>query len=186
MNKIFLIVGESGSGKDTIVNALCEKYGYTRIRSYTTRPSRGSRADNSSHIFVTEEEFDKLTDLVAYTKFDRYRYCATSEQVDNADFYIVDIPGAKYLMEKYQGEKQIVIIRITSSDVDRFLWLKERYGGDGAATEMALHRIKHDRLAFSDTDFHPDYTVYNSTYKPLANIVDEVKAIVDKENQIEY
>ena len=183
MNKIFLIVGESGSGKDTVVNALCSKYGLSRVKSYTTRPSRGTQADEQSHLFVTDEEFDKLTDLVAFTNFDRYRYCATAEQVDNADLYIVDAEGVNYLKDHYHGNRDIITVRITSTDADRFVWLKERYGGDAEATELAMHRIKHDQVAFRDDVVKPivDYTVHNSVYKTINDVADEIYDIMIKE-----
>ena len=34
------LIGESGSGKDTIVNYMCNRYGYTKVISNTTRPMR--------------------------------------------------------------------------------------------------------------------------------------------------
>jgi guanylate kinase len=52
MQNIYLIVGRSGFGKDTVVDCLCERYGYKRIISYTTRPRRN---EQDKHIFVTIE-----------------------------------------------------------------------------------------------------------------------------------
>lgn len=37
---LYCVVGESGSGKDTIVNYMCNRYGYTKVISNTTRPIR--------------------------------------------------------------------------------------------------------------------------------------------------
>ena len=67
MKNIFLIVGASGSGKTTIVEQLEQRYGLTSIQSYTTRAAR--YVGEKGHIFVSDEEFDKLTDLIAYTEF---------------------------------------------------------------------------------------------------------------------
>ena len=64
-NTIYLIVGRSGSGKTTIAEELERKYGLKSIQSYTTRPKRSD--NETGHIFVSDEEFDKLTDMVAYT-----------------------------------------------------------------------------------------------------------------------
>ena len=164
------------------MNNLCDNYGLTRVRSYTTRPSRETRVDEQSHIFVTDEEFDKLSDFVAYTTFDRYRYAATAQQVEEADLYIIDPYGVDSLLENYNGDREFVVIRIESSKPDRFIWLKERYGGDAVATELAMKRIKHDELAFHpDTMCRVDYTIQNSMYKKLQDVIDEIYLIMKQE-----
>lgn len=184
MNKIFLIMGESGSGKDTIVNKLCADYGYKRIKSYTTRPSRRTAVDEQSHIFVTDEEFDKLDDLIAFTHFDQFRYGATASQADEADLYIVDPEGVRYFKEHYHGDREPYVIYIMADKADRFCWLKERYGGDAEATELAMHRIKHDELAFHRDVVREltDETVRNSVYVDIDEVVEEVKEIMDEVN----
>ena len=63
-NHIFLIVGPSGSGKTTLVGMLEQSCGLTAIESYTTRNPRYS--GEKGHIFVSDEEFDQLTDLVGF------------------------------------------------------------------------------------------------------------------------
>lgn len=184
MDKIFLIMGESGSGKDTIVNKLCSKYGYKRIKSYTTRPNRGTVTDAQSHVFVNDEEFDKLEDIIAYTCFDRFRYAATAKQADEADLYIVDPEGIKHFHEHYHGGRQPYAIYIMASKPDRFCWLKERYGGDAEATELAMHRIQHDDNAFAVDKLAGlyDAVVYNSVYRNIDEVVEEVNEIMEEVN----
>ena len=58
MNGIILLAGKSGSGKSSVVEYLYKKYGLREVLSYTTRPKR-SKNDNT-HIFVTDEEFDRI------------------------------------------------------------------------------------------------------------------------------
>ena len=49
---LYCVVGESGSGKDTIVNYMCNRYGYTKVISNTTRPMRtNDENDKFNHIF---------------------------------------------------------------------------------------------------------------------------------------
>ena len=63
---LYLFVGPSGSGKTTIVDKLeCENR-YKSIQSYTTRPQR--HQNEYGHIFISDEEFDQLTNIVAYTE----------------------------------------------------------------------------------------------------------------------
>lgn len=186
MKTIYLIMGESGCGKDSMVNTLCRRYGYSRVKSYTTRPSRRTHTDKLSHIFVNDKEFSELKELVAYTEFDGYRYGTTKEQLEESDLYIIDYAGIKYLEESYKGDCELKVVYITSSEVDRFLWLKKRYGGDAAATEQAMHRIKHDRLAFNNEECRAiaDYIIENSTYKTLEEVTEELHTIMLQESEV--
>ena len=86
-NYIFLIVGPSGSGKTTLVEMLEQSLGMTSIESYTTRKPRYS--GEKGHIFVSDEDFDQLKDLVGYTEFDNHRYAATAMQVEHNDIYVI-------------------------------------------------------------------------------------------------
>lgn len=101
-DKILCIVGRSGSGKTTIAEKL-EKRGFVAVQSYTTRKPRfeGERG----HTFVSDEEFNKLKNILAYNEYNGARYCTTMSQIDNSDVYVVDIPGLKMLQEKYHGLK---------------------------------------------------------------------------------
>ena len=101
---LHLFIGPSASGKTSAANEL-EKLGYKQIKSYCTRQPRYEGED--SHTFITKEEFDKLENIIAYTYYDGNHYCATKEQCDEADIYVVDIPGIKTLIEKYETERPI-------------------------------------------------------------------------------
>ena len=103
----FSLVGESGSGKTTIADMLAEKYNLSVLKSYTTRPPR---VNDDSHIFVSIEEFNKLENKIAYTEFNGNYYCATADQLDNSDIYVIDPDGIKYLKEHYHGSKRLIDI----------------------------------------------------------------------------
>lgn len=181
MKKVFLIVGASGTGKDTIVNYLCEQHNLKRVKSYTTRPSRGTETDETSHEFVTDEQFDALTDIVAYTEFNGYRYCATKDQVDKADLYIIDPEGIKYMKEKYDGEREIFVIRLISTKADRFLRMLER----GDDTQDALERVRNDDKAFDEKVFAGlvDEVVVNSPMQTIEEVAEEVYDIIKEEGE---
>ena len=104
MNKpLFLFVGPSGSGKTAVAEYLESTQGYKSVQSYTTRSPRYE--NETGHIFVSNDEFDKLQDLVAYTEYNGNKYCATSEQVDEADIYVIDVPGVEVFLKKYKNTK---------------------------------------------------------------------------------
>ena len=83
MKNIYLIVAPSGAGKTTVTELLETNYGFKSIQSYTTRPPRYD--GETGHIFVSDKDFDKLTDIVAFTEFAGNRYCATAQQVEEND-----------------------------------------------------------------------------------------------------
>jgi len=137
---LLLLVGPSGSGKSSVAELLQQK-GLKKLVSYTTRLPRGPLDD---HIFITEEEFCVLKDLVAYTEFNGCRYGATKRQVRESDIYVVDIPGVENLLRNKPTDVQLLAAYITASEAER----KRRMTARGDAPSQADERIRHDRLAF--------------------------------------
>ena len=110
---IVLIVGESGSGKSEICRYLEDKYKLKEVKSYTTRPKRNE--DDNSHIFVTDYDFDNvLDDIVAYTEYNGYKYCATEKQIEDCDTYIIDPDGIEYFFKEYTGKKIPMVVHISA------------------------------------------------------------------------
>lgn len=179
MRHIFLIIGCSGSGKTAITEKLEELYHLKSIQSYTTRPPRYD--GETGHTFVSNEEFDELTDYVAYTEFAGYRYCATSEQVENNDLYVIDPKGVKFFMKSYTGKKTPKIIYINSDlnvRYERMVKRAEENGDDFiTAVDKALGRIKTDVVEFYDfthNKAHVDFTVSNNQNNNLIQVVDKI------------
>ena len=125
---LFLFVGKSASGKTTIADMLENQYGLVQTRYYTTRPPRYE--DEIAHTFITDEEFDQLEDIVAYTEYNGFRYCATSEQIDNVSIYVVDVPGVTTLLDKYKTERPVVIFYFDTSVCTRIDRMMERNDSD--------------------------------------------------------
>lgn len=137
-NIICLVVGTSGSGKSTTVERMCEKYGLKSVESYTTRPKR--YPNEKGHIFVTEEEFDKLN-VCAYTEIKGYKYGATADQVEDADLYIIDEEGIEFFDKFYKGNKRIKVVRIYLDEDTCLLRMKRR----GDSIEDIHFRMMFDR-----------------------------------------
>ena len=178
-NCIFLIVGCSGSGKTTITEQLEQKYGLKSIQSYTTRKPRYD--GESGHTFVSDEEFDKLTDMVAYTEFAGNRYCAIAEQVENNDLYIIDPKGVDFFMKAYKGSKTPKIIFISSNLTTRYERMVGRAETKGKshqeAIESSLARIANDAGEFYDYiqgQAWIDYVCKNNSNDKLEDVVDKI------------
>lgn len=144
MKNIFLLVGPSGSGKTSIVRELDERFGYLELWSYTTRPQR--YPGEPGHEFVSEQEFNALENICAYTRYNDYQYGVTQQQIDEYDVYVIDIDGVRYMREHYHGNKSVKVIGITIPEEERRARMRQR-GDSGYAIEK---RILLDREAFAD------------------------------------
>lgn len=160
LKNIYLIVGPSGSGKTSIANELQTTYGYKAVESYTTRPPRytGERG----HIFVSDEEFDALGPMCAYTEYDGYRYGVTDDIIDSHDIYVIDPYGVKYLQEHYQGKKEILVIRFLVDEKQRIFRMKLR----GDADKTINERILNDNKSFgmSELGIYYDMRIPNNDF----------------------
>ena len=162
---IVLIVGKSGSGKSTICRHLEVDYGVKELRSYTTRPRRG--ADDNSHIFVSDEEFDNLDNIVAYTEYNGYRYCATEKQIEECDTYIIDPDGVDYFLKEYTGKKIPMVVYIVTPELIR----SRRMAFRGQSDEGIKNRLELDARVFRNIDDYATIKYFNSDDR-LDDIID--------------
>lgn len=150
MKPVLCVLGKSGSGKSALCTELEKRYGLKAIPSYTTRPKRNE--NESGHTFITEEEFRKLKDLVAYAETDSCRYGVTKEMFEDEQYsiYVIDLTGLKYLIENYHGERTIISLYIDCDVCDRFshMMLREDDRTDKEKKSAALKRIEHDAVEF--------------------------------------
>lgn len=129
MNKpLYLFVGRSASGKTTVQNLLTSVGGYTAVSSYTTRPKRVE--DEIGHTFISDEEFDKLENIMAYVEYSGYRYCATKDQIDNASIYVIDPEGIETLLKNYETDRKIVVVYFDTSICTRIDRMRNRQSSD--------------------------------------------------------
>ena len=141
---LFLFVGKSASGKTTVADMLA-KDGYSQIASYTTRAPRYD--GEIGHIFVTDEEYDKLENIMASTLYNGHRYCTTLEQVQEADLYVVDVPGVETLMQNYYRLNREVYVLYFSVDVyNRIHRMMDRGDNDSQIVSRLLTDEKEDWL----------------------------------------
>lgn len=157
MNKkpFFLVLGRSGSGKSTIVTEVCKHTGMSQLQSYTTRKPR--KEGETGHTFINEEDIPKLGKIVAHTTFAGNFYCATQDQVEQSDFYIIDKVGLGHFRKNYMGDKKIKVIYITLDSEKVIDNMMKR----GACHGDAVDRFTHDELKFEGVEEQADFVLNN-------------------------
>ena len=146
MNKpLLLFVGKSSSGKTTIANALEKAHGYCQVQSYTTRAPRYE--GEMGHTFVSDEEFDNLGDLAAYTLYNGYKYGTTYKQIDECDIYVIDPYGVKTLLQNYKTDREIIILYFDATVYTRINRMIERGDHDSKIISRLLEDEKDDWIA---------------------------------------
>lgn len=139
MNKpLFLIVAQSGSGKTTLADMLEGWRGLRQVQSYTTRPPRYPY--EQGHTFISDEEYDALDDIVAFTDYNNHRYCATASQLDKSQVYVVDIPGVESMLRLYKTNRKIIIFYLSATVHTKITRMKMR----GDSDSKILNRIHND------------------------------------------
>lgn len=181
MNKpLFLFVGPSGSGKTTIANVMEKKYDYKQIQSYTTRKPRYE--GETGHIFITEEDFNNLGELAAYTLYNSHRYGTTIDQINNSDIYVIDVQGIKTLLNNYKCDRMIYIFYFDTSVYTRINRMLERGDHDGKIISRLLEDEKYDWYKkIQEIVLDADYNTYR--YVRICKI-DANESLSDVINQI--
>ena len=139
---LILLVGPSGSGKSTIASMLELRNGWRQLRSYTTRPKR--YPSEGGHVFISEEDFRILKDLMAYTEYSGFRYGATKQQLEESGIYVVDIPGVESLVRNYRGSKKLVAFCLPVDENQT----RERMAAREDSGKAIEERLATDRSAF--------------------------------------
>lgn len=145
---LYCIIGASGSGKSSVANILQDKYQGKILCSYTTRPPR--KANDTDHIYISEEEYAALKDKVATATIGGYHYCATKQQVDESEYYVVDWQGFNELLSSYKGAKKgIYAIYLECEEDTR----ESRMQWRGDSDDKIRERLKIDRELFSEQQY---------------------------------
>lgn len=156
--RFVIIAGESCSSKDSTINILCEKYGYHKMVSYTTRPPRKNEVNGYDYFFLdSNEEFEKLLSkgvLFEKTEYqtatDLWMYGLGIESVKENETNIVILnPHGIEQLKKIPMFKDSAIIYITAEVMER---VKRYLNRDNIEDYHKIELV--DRLLRDDRDFN--------------------------------
>lgn len=183
MKNIFLIVGPSGSGKSSVSEAVANNLGLKLVNSYTDRPRRSE--NETGHIFLSKEEFDKLGNFCAYTEFNGYRYGVTKDIIEESDIYIIDPNGVEFFLREYKGNKKPVVIGLT---VKSKAECKKRMLARGDSEHMVESRLFNDDKEFNAARMLSicDYLIKNDDFDHTVAIVEQIIQNLNKKSSIVY
>ena len=124
--------------------------------------------------------------------FYEYNNCATAEQIENNELYIIDPKGVDFFMESYKGSKMPKVIFISSDMTTRYERMKSRAEENGSeymdAVKSSLERITNDVVEFYDYihgQTQIDYTCKNNADDKLEDVVDRIyKYICSCESEV--
>lgn len=158
--KIICIAGRTSAGKSYIADMLAKVGGLKIVKSYTTRPPREEEIkkglENTDHIFISEEEYDRLTDIAAETSINGYRYCTTAEVIEQADIYVIDPLGIKSLKENMKDRFDIVEVYVSADREIR----KKRYVERDNPTSQEERRKKTQEFEARDAAEDEQFAEY--------------------------
>lgn len=175
-NLLIAILGVSGSGKSTLVNKLERKFGFTSVKSYTTRkPRENDPADLNTHTFITFDDVEQYRDeIVASCTFNNNFYFTTRTQLAGADLYVIDGCGLKQLKENY-NDKQIISIFL---DVPAEI-VAQRMEQRGDSDEAIMQRLQHDEVVFNGVREMCDFACDNSSQDKMNDNIEFIKMLFE-------
>ena len=163
---LIALLGTSGSGKSSLANKLQKKYGYTSVKSFTTRAMRDDPADEFTHTFISPDRIaDYKDDIVCDTIFNGSYYFATKQQLNQNDIYVLDKEGLIQLYRNYHDKPIISIFLDVPAEI-----VAHRMESRGDSNGAILSRLQHDRGAFKDVAEMCDFVCENCTQEQQNDI----------------
>lgn len=164
MKTLITVAGRVSAGKSEIAKRVAKEMGLNIVQSYTTRKPRPEELKNglknSDHIFISDEEFDKLTDIAAKTEINGVRYCTTMDILDKSDIYVIDPQGIEDLKRTVGDKLHIVQFYIYTYEDIRC----QRYVNRGESEDAFNARNAAEKGQFSDYENKHGYdiVIYNN------------------------
>lgn len=158
---MIVILGESASGKSTVQNILCEKCGYERLITCTTRSPRIGEINDVDYHFITENDFYEMNKNHLFcetAEYNGWHYATlTSECTDNK-ISVLTPHGLRQL--KKLNDLNIISFYLNVPRRDRLIKILQR----GDNIEEAYRRSLSDVGQFDGIEDEVDFMLYNDNY----------------------
>lgn len=161
---LITVAGRNSAGKSIIAKKVAEALGLNVVKSYATRKPRPEELEkgleNCDHIFVSDEEYDKLENITAETEINGARYCTTQEILDNSDIYVIDPKGIKDLKERCGSRYKILQFYIDADADKRAARFVAR--GETKAKFEAREQSEDEQFCDYENNHGWDIIIYNN------------------------
>ena len=161
---LITVTGRNSAGKSLIAKKVAEALGLNVVKSYATRKPRPEELEkgleNCDHIFVSDEEYDKLENITAETEINGARYCTTQEILDNSDIYVIDPKGIKDLKERCGSRYKILQFYIYADADKRAARFVAR--GETKAKFEAREQSEDEQFCDYENNHGWDIIIYNN------------------------
>jgi guanylate kinase len=164
MSRLFIIIGKSASGKDTAQKKLVDKYGFTPLVLYTTRPKRDNEKRGVDYHFVTDEEFNQLIEddqFIYHATFHAYekdggelqswQYGLRKRRLNGDTVVVTDIDNVEAVRDYYEGRgDEVTVIMLEVVLEERESRARERQGDKFSLDEWIRRTIDEFNCYSSD------------------------------------
>lgn len=161
---LITVAGRNSAGKSLIAKKVAEALGLNVVKSYATRKPRPEELqkglENCDHIFVSDEEYDKLENITAETEINGARYCTTQEILDNSDIYVIDPKGIKDLKERCGSRYKLLQFYIYADADKRAARFVAR--GESKAKFEAREQSEDEQFLDYENSHGWDIIIYNN------------------------
>ena len=142
-----------------------------QVISFTTRPRRDNEGD--THIFVGEEDFEQMQNngvIAAFTQIGQYKYWTTTNQLEDADVYIIDYLGLKTLRKLNLPNIRLVSVFINvPDDIREKRALNQRKDDKDKFRSRNLAEREQFREMAKNLDF--DYSISNLDFPKAYSVL---------------
>lgn len=176
---MLILMGKTASGKNLVRDRLVEKYHFSPIITYTTRPMRKNEKQDVTYHFISTDEFlEKINngffaEWKDYVTNDGIWYYGTAlEDIENADdrsVIILTPQGYRDIKEKSPNKNISCIYLYENIDT-----MKKRLSKRGDDTKEVERRIKSDLEDFKNFESEADKIVYNNDGTDIDEVIKKI------------
>lgn len=165
---ILVILGGTCSGK-TEFALTCEKYGFPKVITNTTRERRVDDKDNSYHFLTKEEFFEKVDngEMIEYAEYNGNYYGTSSDSLSKNCVVVLEPNGLRSLKEKISDGIFSIYLEVSEEERLRRGLLR------GDNLEILKSRIKEDEVLFNESlENEVDFVIRNLKREEYSEVIE--------------